>query len=217
MTPKRYAIYLLLMTMLFLAGCINSKPKSQGTYGNNDTVKVNIVNDSIGLIPDNRQPLRIAVPNDLDSMYLMKTEISQFKWNAVQSKFAATAYDSVFINNEFIGCAVDSTIRLYRNLPDIKGIKPVLLIYLRECHNDSYPAIELQTFDKNDHFIDRLLVSVSIFEEGGLFRSSEIDSTGRIKVKDIIVHYDLENDGEEEVTEKLYYYTIDEHGSFIKI
>lgn len=217
MTAKRYAIYPLLMIVLFSAGCINSKPKSQEKYSNNDTVKVNTVNDSVKLIPNNRPPLRVAVPNDLDSMSLMKTEIYQLKRNAIQSKTAVTAYDSVFINNEFIGCAIDSTIRLYKKLPEIKNIKPVLLIYLRECHNDSYPAIELQTFDKNDNFIDRLLVSFSIFEEGGLFRSSEIDSDGKIKVKDIIIHCDLENDGEEEVTENLYYYTIDNHGSFIKM
>lgn len=168
--------------------------------------------DSSGL------PLRIVVPNELDSMESMKKMIGSLQKISLHDGVVVTVYEPAFINDEFIGKGIDSSIRLYKRLPDTGNVKVYLFAYLRECHNDSYPVIELQTFDSYNSCIDRLLVSTSIFEEGGLFRYSEIDLNYRIRVKDVVVTYALENDGEEENRiETLYDYIVDNNGFFIKI
>lgn len=212
-------IYSLLMIVLSIVGCINIRPKSH--YNNRDSTTV--LNDTTTIsfydscVVTDQLPLKIEVPNDLDSMELMKKEIENLEKCVFHNQSSLTIYDSVFINSEFIGKGIESTIKCYKILPNIGDVKVVLFIYLRECHNDNYPAIELQTFDSNNIFIDRLLVSTAIFEEGGLFRYSEIDLNYKIKVKDVIVRYDLENTGEEEYkTEIISVYKIDKNGFFIK-
>lgn len=163
-------------------------------------------------------PLQVAVPADLDSMELMKKEIARFENVRFQDKPAVTTYEPTFINGEFIGRGINSSVKFYKRLPDIDQVKVFLFIYLRECHNDDYPAVELQTFDCNNNCIDRLLVAVAVFEEGGLFRYSEVDSNYRISVKDVVVSYDLENDGQEESrVETVCNYGIDNNGFFIAL
>lgn len=158
--------------------------------------------------------LRIAVPNDLDSMNFLRKSIAELKKSAFQEKTPVTAYDPAYLNGLFIGKSIPSSVKLYKTLPSTGNIKVLLFAYLRECHNDSYPALELQTFDSKDHFIDRLLVSTSIFEEGGLYRYAGMDENDKIRVTDVVVNYNTENDTEEESRTDSYY-IIDNKGFFI--
>lgn len=160
-------------------------------------------------------PFRIAVPNDLDSMALLKKSIAELKKPDFQGKTSVTVYDSVYLDGLFIGKGIPSSVKLYKRLLPAGNIKVMLFAYLRECHNDSYPALELQTFDREDRFIDRLLVSTSIFEEGGLYRYAEMDENGKISVTDVVVDYDRENDTEE-VNTTVSGYVIDGKGKFVR-
>lgn len=157
-------------------------------------------------------PLRMAVPNDLDSMALLKKSMTKPE-NSVSEEI--TVYDPVYLNGLFIGKGIPSSVKLYQNLPSIGDVKVKLFVYLRECHNDSYPALELQTFGGDGRFIDRLLVSTCIFEEGGPYRYAEMDADGKIRVTDVVVAYDMDNDTEEESkTESCY--VIDSKGLFVQ-
>lgn len=159
--------------------------------------------------------LRIAVPNDLDSMTFLKESMAELEKPAFQGKIPVSVYDSVYLNGLFIGKGILSSVKLYKSLPSVGTIKVRLFAYLRECHNDSYPALELQTFDSEDRFIDRLFASTSIFEENGLYRYAEMDETGKIKVTDVVINYDMKNDTEEESRIESYY-IINSKGLFIQ-
>lgn len=115
-------------------------------------------------------PLRMAVPNDLDSMALLKKSMTKLEKPVSEE---ITVYNPVYLNGLFIGKGIPSSVKLYQNLPSVGQVKVKLFVYLRECHNDGYPALELQTFGGDGRFIDRLLVSTCIFEEGGPYRYAE--------------------------------------------
>ena len=177
---------------------------------------LDIVDKKAGKPESTSASLRITVPNDLDSIALLKKNIEELSISsAFQSRTPVTVYDSVCINGQFIGKGIPSSVKLYKKLPDAGNIKVILFAHLRECHNDSYPALELQTFDSKDRFIDRLLVSTSVFEEGGLYRYTDLDTEGYIRVTDVIVTYDMENDTEKE-SRTTSCYVMDDKGFFIE-
>lgn len=216
---KIFIMCLQLMIVLSFVACMNVNSKPKEIY-NTDSISISsATNDTAAILcSSSTLPMRIMVSNELDSMELMKKMIAGLKTISFHDGVAITVYKPAFINDEFVGKGIDSSAKLYKRLPDVGNVRVFLFVYLRECHNDSYPAMELQTFDSDNSCIDRLLVSTSIFEEGGLFRYSEIDLNYRIRVKDIVITYDLENDGEEEGRmETLHDYTVDDNGFFIKI
>lgn len=197
---KKNSLIIFFVNLVLLA-CTNSGRSADDTFSGQSVRKDTMFIESQKVALCNSS-FHITVPNDLDSMEILRAAILKLEKSAFQGKIPVSVYDSTSVNGFFVGQGINSSVKLYKSLPDKGAIKVLLFAYLRECHNDSYPALELQTFDSENRFIDRLLVSASIFEEGGLYRYSAVDKNYRVKVTDVIVSYDLENDADQEsVTE----------------
>lgn len=146
--------------------------------------------------------------------------------NCIDSLPTSTTVDifggcGVVSDRYYTGSGLDSTIRFYKRLPNVGECKVVMFAYRNQDDFASYPAFELQTFDAEDHFVDRLVVASSTWGERSWRRSFVCDENYMITVSDNITVLEID-DGLNENPEIIYArtteqtYKVNKDGYFVR-
>ena len=119
---------------------------------------------------------------------------------------------------------INESVAFYKRLPDIGGNKVVIFSYQSAfSHYMEYPTFELQTFDKSNICIDKVIIALGLFDECVWRRSVIFNENYLIILKDSLVCYDSDSDENENdnvivmcQSEDVHSYKINNNGFIVR-
>jgi len=135
----------------------------------------------------------------------------------------AAIFSSDFIVNErlYSGTPIESTASFYKRLPDNHGFKVVIFAFLNMDDYETYPAYSIQTMNRNNHCIDKMVIS-SLIPGGCEWKRDFVYlKNGRIIITDSTKVWSSDDGSEAQPSivysrADIFMYTINSKGRFVR-
>ena len=209
-------VFIYLFIYLFISCTTNNK---------NETLlksKKTVLNLKIDTIPITKLPYSFKYIYDsistqsksIDSFLKKKLINKESKLNNLFSDSTSFSSKETLNIVKYINFPYSGNAYFFKKLPNLNEIKLLLFIYENKNHDYNLPYFELQTFNKENKNIDKLIVAGAREYECSWDRSFSIDKNYLITISNIESCYDIEEEKKIDKKEYLIQYKINKKGLF---